>query len=583
MKTVIKLHNVTVFILSLLVAFCGQVFAQSNDGDTIDDSIDNCTLVANEDQRDTDGDGYGNYCDPDLDNSNTVDTTDYNLLKLEFYTGDANADFNGDGQVNFADLGIMKPFQGGLPGPSALSNKSNVGFLGRGNNFGASRIIQGQGSPEDYALLKNSGFQHVRIGYKMDEKAGGAPNHTIPAGDMTLLQEEVDDCMAAGLICIVDPVHNWANNGTVDAYEDTAANRLKLQKIWEQVATHFASYPIQNVVFEILNEPHDNGGDFDNAEQITSIGLTAIRADADNANRKVIVSGDGFSTRQALLDAFNDDELPTNDANLIATFHYYDPFSFTKQGTNSPGVDAFWGTNGEYNTVATDFAAVTAANQAWAARNGVNPLTVYVGEFGVDNDAPVADRLNWLSWVVMVAESEGFSWAHWQMYKNTADAKGMGPWTPTEINNPALRTFDSNVVEALTTFYEAEGGNQFGGVAVESTNSGFTGSGYVTFPAGVFGGGVFANQTIFIPRQNTYALTFRYASDVARKINIITTDNGGVNAHTIVDEIFPATGGFNVWATHTVNALIEPGDSIIIKLVAAGEQGPNIDSISVTQ
>lgn len=579
MSTTVKSNICRLFFLSLLTAWSGQVFAQSFDGDTIDDSIDNCTQVANEDQRDTDGDGYGNYCDPDLDNNNIVNSDDYSLLKLEFYSSDANADFDGNMQVDFADLAIMKSFQNAPPGPSASSNQSNVGFLGRGNNFGASRIIQGQGAPEDYALLKSNGFQHVRIGYKMDEKAGGAPNHIIPSSEMTLLQSEVDDCMAAGLICIVDPVHNWANNGTVNAYEDTAANRLKLQKIWEQVASHFANYPVQNVVFEILNEPHDTG----NAVQITSIGLTAIRADAGNANRKVIVSGDGFTTRQALIDAFNNDDIPTNDANLIATFHYYDPRPFTKQGSDSPGVDVSWGTNGEYNTVVNDFSEVAAANQTWATRNGVNPLTVYLGEFGVDNDAPVSDRLNWLSWVVMVAESEGFSWAHWQMYNNTATAKGMGPWTQTEINNPSLRTFDSDVVDALTTFYEVEGGNQFGDVAVESENSGFTGSGYITFPAGAFGGGVFANQTIFIPRRDVYKLTFRYASDVARTINIVTTDNSGVNAHTIVGETFPATGGFNIWSTHTVNALIEAGDSIIIKLVSASEQGPNIDSFSVTQ
>ena len=94
---------------------------------------------------------------------------------------------------------------------------------------------------------------------------------------------------------------------------------------------------------------------------------------------------------------------------------------------------------------------------------------------------------------------------------------------------------------------------------------------------------MFANQTIFIPRRDVYKLTFRYASDVARTINIVTTDNSGVNAHTIVGETFPATGGFNIWSTHTVNALIEAGDSIIIKLVSASEQGPNIDSFSVTQ
>lgn len=580
MSTTVKSYIRKLFFLSFLTACSGQIFAQSLDGDTIDDAIDNCTEVANEDQLDTDGDGFGNYCDPDLDNNNIVNSADYSLLKLQFYSSNANADFNGDMQVDFADLAIMKSFQNTLPGPSALSNQSNVGFLGRGNNFGASRIVQGQGSPEDYALLKNSGFQHVRIGYKMDERSGGAPNHLIPNSEMSLLQSEVDDCMAAGLICIVDPVHNWANNGTAEAYEDNAANRLKLQKIWEQVASHFANYPTQNVVFEILNEPHYNG----NAQQITSIGLAAIRAYEGNTNRKVIVSGDDFPTRQALLDAFNNDELPTDDENLIATFHYYDPRSFTKQGSDSPNVDVSWGTtHGEFNRVVNDFSEVSAANQSWAARNGVNPLFIYLGEFGVDNDAPVADRLNWLSWVVKVAESEGFSWAHWQMYNNTSTAKGMGSWTSVEINNPALRAFDSNVVEALTTFYEAEDGNQFGGVAVENTNSGFTGIGYTTFPSGISGGGVFVKQTIFVPRRSTYTLTFRYASDVARTINIITTDNNGVNAHTIVDETFPATGGFDIWATHSVSALIESGDSIIIKLVAANGQGPNIDSISVTR
>ena len=105
MSTRIKSKVCSLFILSLLTALSGQVLAQSLDGDTIDDSIDNCTQVANEEQRDTDGDGFGNYCDPDLDNNSVVNSIDYNLLKLEFYSNNANADFDGDTQVNFADLG----------------------------------------------------------------------------------------------------------------------------------------------------------------------------------------------------------------------------------------------------------------------------------------------------------------------------------------------------------------------------------------------------------------------------------------------------------------------------------------------
>ena len=38
------------------------------DGDSADDA-DNCTLVSNPTQCDSDGDGYGNRCDGDLNNN----------------------------------------------------------------------------------------------------------------------------------------------------------------------------------------------------------------------------------------------------------------------------------------------------------------------------------------------------------------------------------------------------------------------------------------------------------------------------------------------------------------------------------
>ena len=40
-----------------------QTAAIDTDGDGIPDSSDNCTLVANANQQDTDADGYGNICD----------------------------------------------------------------------------------------------------------------------------------------------------------------------------------------------------------------------------------------------------------------------------------------------------------------------------------------------------------------------------------------------------------------------------------------------------------------------------------------------------------------------------------------
>ncbi len=96
-------------------------FAADTDGDGIVDAADNCTLVANADQRDTNGDGFGNVCDTDLDNDGDINFSDVALLKVVFLTADADADFDGNGTVDFGDLARMKATFLGAPGPSGVA------------------------------------------------------------------------------------------------------------------------------------------------------------------------------------------------------------------------------------------------------------------------------------------------------------------------------------------------------------------------------------------------------------------------------------------------------------------------------
>lgn len=89
------------------------------DRDGVDDLADNCALQANADQRDTDGDGYGNACDPDFDQNGIVDFADLGHLRAVFLGVDPDADLDGDGKINLRDLAIFKRYFGKAPGPIA--------------------------------------------------------------------------------------------------------------------------------------------------------------------------------------------------------------------------------------------------------------------------------------------------------------------------------------------------------------------------------------------------------------------------------------------------------------------------------
>ncbi|MEL7448549.1 MAG: hypothetical protein AAFN78_05025 [Pseudomonadota bacterium] len=93
-----------------------------SDTDGFADNVDNCSADSNPDQVDSDGDGFGNACDPDLNNDNAINFTDLGLLKARFFTNDPDADFNVDGGVNFLDLAIMKARFFGTPGPGAQTD-----------------------------------------------------------------------------------------------------------------------------------------------------------------------------------------------------------------------------------------------------------------------------------------------------------------------------------------------------------------------------------------------------------------------------------------------------------------------------
>ncbi len=97
--------------------------APDHDGDLVKDFMDNCTVDPNTGQLDTNGDGYGNICDADLNNDGTINFGDLAQFKSVFFPNpyDPDADFNGDGFVNFGDLALLKFYFLSPPGPSGIA------------------------------------------------------------------------------------------------------------------------------------------------------------------------------------------------------------------------------------------------------------------------------------------------------------------------------------------------------------------------------------------------------------------------------------------------------------------------------
>lgn len=99
----------------------GYIAPLDSDTDGVPDAVDNCLTVANADQRDTNGDGFGNRCDADFDGDCAVNAIDLSIMRLNFFGSMPDIDLDGDGVVNSSDLGIMKTLFFAAPGPSGTA------------------------------------------------------------------------------------------------------------------------------------------------------------------------------------------------------------------------------------------------------------------------------------------------------------------------------------------------------------------------------------------------------------------------------------------------------------------------------
>ena len=249
-----------------------------------------------------------------------------------------------------------------------------------------------------FAEIRKGGFDFVRLNLQAFRHMD-AQNRLDPAW-LAKLDDVMRNAESAGLGVIIDE-HDFDQ-----CSEDAAMCRVKLGAFWSQVAPRYAQAP-RNVAFEILNEPHAKL-DAPNWNSLFAEMLALVRK--SNPTRIVVVGPTSWNSLK---------ELPTlklpDDANLLVTFHYYEPFHFTHQGASWAGEEVkqlhgvTWGSSADRAAVRADFNQVA----AWSA---ANHRPVLLGEFGAydKSGTPEPLRVAYTNGVRCEAERNGFGWAYWQ-------------------------------------------------------------------------------------------------------------------------------------------------------------------------
>lgn len=298
--------------------------------------------------------------------------------------------------------------------------------LGPGINLGNAWESQGQkGASADcgwsncikdeyFKIIKDAGFKSVRLPVRWNYDAAKDAPYTLDAGRLAGVKADIELALAQGLIVIVN-FHHYVELNNYAVYYDNNPGGYDKEKarflgMWEQVAKEMDAYGDDQIVLEILNEPHEMKNKF-----VDDLMLSAYEVIRKNAPGKTIMfEGNGYSKFAQISNV----KLPA-DGNIIFSGHYYEPFEFTHQGH---GYDCGYKLkDSDISRVPSHFKAyVDSATTHFPDINGGH-IPLNMGEFGVSgqygscggNGPSDSDRAKWTDAVIKAATDNGMSWQYW--------------------------------------------------------------------------------------------------------------------------------------------------------------------------
>ena len=258
-------------------------------------------------------------------------------------------------------------------------------------------------------MVKNAGFQTVRIPVSYLSKIGAAPTYTIDEAWLTRVQQVVDYAYSIGLYVIINMHGDGYNSVTggwllCNAPDDQQPGiKEKYEACWQQIATRFKDYD-EHLIFESMNEEFDgtynnpNKNYYNNINAYNQIFVDTVRqSGGNNAKRWLLIPGWNTNIDYTVgnygfilpTDTHLSEEVSSDEKRIMISVHYYDPWDFAGAGTDT---DTQWGDN------VTD--SSKAASNSWGGksfmRNQMQKLKttftskgypVVIGEYGATDNS----------------------------------------------------------------------------------------------------------------------------------------------------------------------------------------------------
>lgn len=311
-------------------------------------------------------------------------------------------------------------------------------------------------APDDIRLIKAAGLTHVRVPI---DPSLFITNGKLDQGNATRLLKSIKPLTDSGLAVVIDAHPTGTNAKRMLPAENIGGWEMETTLFWTAFAPALKSSDPTLVAVELLNEP--NGLEDPKA---WSAAQERLRAAVRSILPKhtIVLTGDDWGSIDGLTQL-----TPSTDRNVVYSFHFYEPHTFTHQG-------ATWGSpmwkeikdlrypfdqaNADAALTATTDTKVTGSIKAYARIKWDAPkiktridkakswadehrVTLYLGEFGAYKaGCDEKSRAAWTSDVRTAAESANIGWCAWDY---------TGGYAITEKQGKAPRTLSEPLARAL--------------------------------------------------------------------------------------------------------------------------------------